>query len=308
MKTKRIFGNLIFLILIVYLIYYIKENFSEFQKIAIINPGILAILVFFVIIFLLTNGLILSYILKPFKIKIKILESFALACITGFYNYIVPFRGGAIARATYLKKKYNFPFSKFISTLSAIYIISFITASLIGLISLNLTKDNQNITYWSTFFILLGIFLTLSIILLISPKLPKYKHQFINNISKIINSWNIIKKNKNALIFMSVFSIVSILITSFMFYLEFLAFGIKISIPEALLLASIGKLSSLINITPGALGIKETLLTLSSNIIGVTPIEALSVSILDRVINMAVLFAVGPIFTYYLLKNEKNTK
>jgi uncharacterized membrane protein YbhN (UPF0104 family) len=69
-------------------------------------------------------------------------------------------------------------------------------------------------------------------------------------------------------------------------------------------MSTIGIVAILIQITPSGLGISEAVAVFSGLIIGITPAQSLSVAILSRVVQMIVLFTLGPYYSYKLMKKE----
>ena len=102
--------------------------------------------------------------------------------------------------------------------------------------------------------------------------------------------------------------IVQILISSLMLWLQFRVFGIEVSFVSALFLSAIGSLSLVIGLTPGNLGVQEAIIVFSAATIGITPAESLSAALLGRAVSLVVLFVLGPIFSYVLVRNGKNGK
>lgn len=114
---------LVLIILIACFAVYCYQHIDEFRQLNIVNAIYFVPLFFLYVLFFINNGLILKYFLEPFDIRLRFKEWFGLSVITTMGNYLTPFRGGAVARAVYLKKKHKFSYSYFLSTLSGIYIV-----------------------------------------------------------------------------------------------------------------------------------------------------------------------------------------
>ena len=96
---------------------YIYRNPEILASLKDINPLFIIItMILFLIVFLL-EGIFIKITLQAFDKDITIKESFYISTISRIGNYLLPMRAGAIFRATYLKNKYNFEYSKFLSTL-----------------------------------------------------------------------------------------------------------------------------------------------------------------------------------------------
>lgn len=243
-----------------------------------------------------------------FGIKLKFKEWFGLSVVTSFYNMITPFRGGMAARAVYLKEKHKFPYTDFLSSLAGTYVINFLVASFLGLISLFILFEEYQIFNWIVLAIFLFFFIPLLVIVLFSPTFPETKNNFINRFIKVLNGWNLIRKNRKVIATASIVVIIQLFISTFASILSYSVFGIQISFAQALFMACLGSLGILISITPAGLGIQEAIAVFSALVIGITPTQSIPVAILSRIVGMLVIFTLGPIFSYILLKHNPQEK
>ncbi len=303
-KTSLSIGILISIVTL--FIYYIIKHISDFKQLSLVNPFYLVILLALFIFTYFLISLVTKNLLKPLGVRLKNFEAFALSIVTGFYNLITPFRGGMATRAIYLKKKHDFSYTEFLSSLAGMYVIAFLIASFLGLLSTYLIYLTEDIFSPILFMIFLGIFLPLLLIVIFSPKLPETKNNFINRFIKVINGWHTIKNNKRIIFIISSLTLIQLLIGSLMIYLQFQVFGIEINFIKCIFLTSIGSLSLLIAITPANLGVGEAVTVFSALTIGITATQSLSVVLLGRAIQFLVLFILGPIFSYILLNNKPN--
>jgi len=301
---KKILSVAILLILVALAIYYLKNNISDFNQLAIVSPWLIILLV---ILFLITYVAISSinlYLLKPLGVNLEVKESFMLSVMTGFYNLITPFRGGMAARAVYLKKKYKFPYTDFLATLAASYVLIFLVAGIVGLFSVYyIYKITAQLSL-----IILGVFLvsTLSMLFIIifSPRIPETKYPWLNRFIRVINGWHLIRKNKKVVLATLFFSFLQLLIGSTMLYLQFRVFGIQIPFTSTLFITALNSIGILLAITPAGLGITEAITVFSASTLGILPAQSLSAALLGRAISLIVLFILGPIFSYILLKKK----
>lgn len=302
MNKRKIFQIIILLGLFVLFGIYFLQNFNEFRQLKIINQIYLIPIFILILLFLTTNGIVLKYFLEPFKIKLKFKEWFGLSIITTMGNYLTPFRGGAISRAAYLKKKHKFSYTYFLSSLAGIYVIVFLINSFIGILTMLILW-----LYLGLFNLLLTlifsiIFLVLLAIITFSPKLKKTKYKIINKIIEVINGWHKIKSNKKVLLIITLASFINIIIMILVMFLEFKVFGIDVTLLDTLLLSIVSTLTLFVSITPGSIGIKEALVAATATIISISTTHALVISILDRFINIVIVLMLGPVFSYLLLK------
>jgi len=303
-SIKKILSYSLLIILVAFFAYYIKNHLSDFTTLKLINPWWLIPLFILFLFNSWTNGLIVKYLAEPFNIKLNLKEHFGLSIITSFYNMITPFRGGLAAKAVYLKQKHNFKYTDYLSTVAGLYVINFFVGSILGLFALWTIYTTNGIFNWLIFLIFLGFAIPLLGVIIFSPTFPETKYKFLNQFIKVMNGWNVIRKNKKVVLISCIVIIVQILFSSVSTLISYSLFDIQLTFTKALFLTTIGTLSILIQITPSGLGINEAIAVFSGMILGITPAQALAVSILGRIISMITIFILGPIFSYILLKNK----
>ena len=306
MKIKKLASILILIFTLALAIYFIKSNLEDFKQLIIINPIHIIILIILFLCLYFVIGIITKIILKPLNVNLSKKEAFQISIMTGFYNLITPFRGGLASRALYLKKKYDFPYTIFLSTVAASYVLEFFVASLAGIIATYLIFLRTGIFSSFLFFIFLGMFLSTAFIILFSPEIKERNNQWLNRFIKVINGWHMLKKDKKLIIRISSLIFLKLLIASIMLFFQFKVFGIDITYVKTIFLTSIGNLGILINITPAGIGISEAITVFSSLTIGITAIESLTASVFGRIVVTIVLIVLGPIFTGHLSKRRKH--
>ena len=309
--AKQIISTAIILATALLLLYYLTTHISDFKQLFSLSIGSLWLIVILVLILLfnfLITGMLNNELMKPFGVSLKPKEYFGLSIVTNFYNYITPFRGGMIARAAYLKKKHNFAIVNFLATLSAVYVLVFLIASLLGLISMLFIKISYNLFNLPVFILFLGIFLFMFLIIILSPKIPESKNKWLNRFIKVINGWHLIKNNKRVIFIVSIITLIQLALGAISSILTYRIIGLDLSFSKALFLSAIGNLSILVSITPGNLGVGDAIAVFSASLIGITLTQAVAATILGRAIGLITIFILGPIFSYILLKHKPEPK
>ncbi len=307
-NKKKVLSILILIVLAAFFFYYIYTHISDFKQLKIANPILLLVLALINLIFTFNNGLITKFLLQPFKIDLKFKEWFGLASITSFYNLITPFKGGAITRAVYLKTKHNFSYSLFLATLSGSYVIIILTACTAGLISTFLIYSVYGTFSWIITLFLIALLLPLLVIVIFSPKVKDTKYPLVNKFINVINGWHSIKSNKKVIFSYFFLSLFNLVLGTFGSIVTYKVLGIHLNLAQALFMTSVGSLSVLVSITPGGLGINEAIAVLLASLVGITPAQSLAASIIGRAVGIIVIFILGPIFSYLLMKNTLDAK
>lgn len=281
---------------------YISRNLESFIHLSFVEPAAIVIIILLFISNYLAIGLSTDILHRHMGVPLTYYESFALSIITGFYNLITPFKGGMAARAVYLKKRHNFSYTDFVATLAASYIIIFLAASIVGMASTYLIYAWYGVFSWILFGIFAAIFLPLAAIVVFSPRFREPEHRWLGKVVRVVNGWHLIKGNPRVIGGITLLSIAQLAVGALMLSLQFRVFGIEVPFVKALFLSATGSLSLLIAITPAGLGISEAVTVFSALTIGITPAESLSAAILGRLVSVVVLFILGPIFSYLLIR------
>ena len=113
-----------------------------------------------------------------------------------------------------------------------------------------------------------------------------FKAKFINNLARIfkniVTGWNLIIKNRKGLISLALLLVADLSIMITTTWIQFKSVGVSLSFVSLVLYAVLTSVIILISFTPGSIGIREAVLLLFSDIIGVTTDEVLQVAVIDR--------------------------
>ena len=138
----------------------------------------------------------------------------------------------------------------------------------------------------------------------IAPKFPEGRNKLINRFIRVVNGWHLISSKVKVIFIIGILNIIQILLGTLMLYLQFRVFGFEISYLKSLFLACIGSLGILIAITPANLGIAEAITVFSALTLGIGVSESLSAAVLGRAVSIVVLFILGSLFSWKLMRNK----
>ncbi len=299
---KKWLSIAILLILLVLIAIYYWQQPELIDILKNVSLSTILLLALTRILFLGTNGLFLQALATRFDINLNLKEWTGLPFVTSLGNFMTPMSGGMFARATYLKKRHNFPFSKFAALLASNYLISFWVIGIVGFFTILFIpiEDGQN--QWLIGGWFAAVVIGLSLLFLI----PAFKFPGDNRFFKLANSaiegWQLIKGNRFLLFKIVVFTLASIVFNTASFWLAFQGFGEPVSFLSVLVISLFSFFSILINITPSNLGITEATITLASTLLGTSAGAGLTVSLLIRATTILVVFTLGPIYSYLLTR------
>ncbi len=280
---------------------YLKSNDELLHPILNISLVNAIWLIVLTVMFIGTNGLFLKAFATKFSIKLRFIEWFGLAMITAMGNYLIPFSGGLIARATYLKHRHAFPYAKFITLITANYLVVFWVVGMTGALTMIIFYNSSRFFWQITLFFVTVVMAISGLVMLRTVKIPGN-----NRLAKLINTaldgWDLIKNDNSLLIKLIIYSLINIILNGFLFLLAYNATGCTVHFTTALLVSLLSVFSLLVRITPGNFGIQEAVISLSSVMVGAGAGTGLLVSLLIRVALLIPAFILGPIFSFLLTR------
>jgi len=299
---KKIYKIIICLLVLAISYYYLKDNFIHLNNLKIKNIFLLFPIALLILLILFINGLILKYLLIPHSVNISLKESFLISVLTCFGNFFMPFRGGAFMRAMYLKKKYKYEVSSFLSGLYGLYALNFLVGSFLGMSVITLLYIFNGIFSWKVFLIYLSIGLFFLMLTTINFRI-KSNNKIINVLNKFYKGWQEIKKNRKCLL--STFILISFnqIIYAFLVFIEIKALGFNLSFLKSLYFSAVNNISLLISLTPGSLGIKESLNIFFAKLVDIDSTVIFLYSTLDRASFMLCILVFG-LPLYYIIKGS----
>lgn len=307
--------TLITILIVIFFIYYFINNREDLLLVLSTPLEYFIIIAVSFSILVLLDGIFIKVILKSFNKTLTVFESFYISTISYLGNYFLPMRGGAVIRSVYLKKKFDFSYSYFISTLYGFYIIVFLVNSFVALIALLIIQFKYGVVSIPLyiFFGLLFLFmLLLSLVKFPVEKIKGGKYKIVNKVVNIVkdflNGWNIIIKNKQLLISLILLTVGKFLTSTVLFFVEFKALDITVSFMNVILYNCLSGVSLLVSLTPGSLGIREGIFVITSDILGISNDQIMQLALLDR--GIVVITLVGLFIILYILQKvfTKNVK
>ncbi|MFC2157517.1 YbhN family protein [Acidobacteriota bacterium] len=302
---KSVKNTILFLILISGLIYlYFNRSYLQ----AFSNLGLHEIigLLFLSYAGFLFLGLGFKFILKIFSLDIPYREWFGLTICNTMFNYYVPARGGTVAKAYYLKKKYGFEYPHYVSLMAGSFIISLVLTSLLGLAAVLLT-----FIFTGRFILSLALVFSLFLVVslfsgfitrVLSKLTVSTRFERLNLIMENIkDGLTYFSSHKKATLNFCIFSVLFILFMILRLYVCFIALDFNVSFMAIALIRLIAEFTFLISIVPGNLGIKEGIIVFSASIFEIPLDQAVTAAILDRAVSMFLIFALGFFYSRGLL-------
>lgn len=303
---KKIIPYLITLIFLLIGLNYFITNYPKFRQISVVSwLSVLGIIVTYLIVYIL-NALVFKTLLKIFCIPLTFPEAIALSFITLLGNYILPGVGGMGLRAAYLKKRYHFPVSQFMSTIAATALITVTVNALIGLLAFFYLFYTRGLYNWLILGILAVIF-TGCVLVIIFPFKPLRSNYFlVRKFNEALEGWQRISKNKRRLRNIALIIIGISIVMIMNLYFTFRVFMVTVKPLDTMLISSLDTIATLINITPGALGVSEGVVVFISRVLNYLPVITLTSVMIRRVVAFSLTIIGGSLSSFFLTRSALN--
>jgi len=247
-------------------------------------------------LFFLSNVMIMKIPLEPFDVSVSVKECLSITSLTRVGNFLSPLRGGTIGKAVYLKERYTFPYMTFIAATSAVTLINFSLAALLGGIAILMIGYSSHplLAVFLSFFVAVNLLLCS---LLFSPgRLENCGWKVFDRLSGVIKGMDLILRDRKLIIKISFLMFGGFLLGIAELALSYGAFLIDISLAEATLIDAISLSSGIMKILPANLAVYEGSIALSSQILGIGFGEGLLAAGLVRAVSVFVMLIFGLLF------------
>jgi len=298
--------NVLGIFVIALLVLYLNNNRNVLASLRDIKWQHIILIILLETASFLVGSLQNQSIINRFDARVSFLDCFLLQYGNNFLNKILPTIGGGVAfRAIYLKRKFQFPYSQFVSTIAGLYVISFSSAAIIGLVclgSIYLQYGQANLILLTAFVVIL---LPCLFIIIFSPQIPQSDNRLLRLLKSVIDGWNTIKQKPGHILMDFIFSIVILLLSALQTMISYDALGVKTDIVSMTFLSTLGIILVLLNFTPDGIGIKEGIYIFSASLVQIPGSVLVLGSLIIRGISFCTTLIVGGISYWVLMRQLK---
>jgi uncharacterized membrane protein YbhN (UPF0104 family) len=256
------------------------------------------------VLMFLINSYINYLMIRRLEPRISFIDCFMLQYVNNLLNKILPtIGGGAAYRAYYLKRKYQFPYTQFASTVAGLYVISFSTTALIGILCLLIIYTQFQVFNWVIFLAFLGILAPCIFVILFSPKIPSSDKRLLRILKNVVESWGEIKKDYRFVLYYGLLSVVLLLFAALYTYIGYVALGVSTTFVPMIYLSTLGIIMAFLNFTPDGIGVKEGIYIFSQELVRIPDDVLVLGSLYLRGISIVTTFLVGGLSYWILSRN-----
>ena len=283
---------------------YLYQHPENLMALRNVSAGSLVVLAGLALLKLAAMGMFTWINLDALGIRLGFWEWYGLSAMTAMGNYLIAFRGGAAIRGVYLKSRYNFPYSLFLSTVASLYLLTFPTNAFLGLLAL------AGVTLWLgisqpalTLFLLVCIAGPVGFLILIRW-VPQFSGRWASKLNLVIEGWKVLTVKPSTVVKLILASVFNSLVTVLMIHFSFHALGVELPLVKSGVLGVLYLISAMVPITPAGLGFAEATLVLASGAFGLDSTINILAAGLNRSAMLVVSLLLGPAFAVLLSRRS----
>lgn len=289
------------------LVWYLYMNREVFTSLSNIRWQHVVLIILLDIAAFLVSSYINYLMIHRLDPRIRFIDCFMLQYVNNLLNKILPtIGGGAAFRAYYLKRKYQFPYTQFVSTVAGLYVISFSTTAIIGILCLLILYTQFQVFNWVIFFAFLGILLPTTLVMIFSPHVPTSEKRLLRILKNVVESWYQIKKDYHLVIIYGLLSVLLLLLSTAYTYIGYVALGVNTTIIPMLYLSTLGIIMAFLNFTPDGIGVKEGIYIFSQKLVRIPDDVLVLGSLYLRGMSVITTFIIGGLSYWILMRNLKD--
>jgi len=256
----------------------------------------------------LIGGLLNQSLINRFDPTVSFLDCILLQYANNFLNKLLPtIGGGAVFRAVYLKRKYQFPYSQFVSTVGGLYVISFLSVAVIGIACLFIIYARYQRFNLVILLGFLSVLLPCLFIILFSPRIAPSNRKILKGLKSVVDGWNIIKHDPKFILIYASLSIVLLLLSALQTLISYQALGIQTTFIPMLFLATLGIIQAFLNFTPDGIGVKEGIYIFSASLVQIPDDILVLGSLVLRAVSFCTTLIIGGISYWILMRELKSS-
>lgn len=253
-----------------------------------VDAGSLALLAALVLAAQAQRAFEFQFMLSRLGVKERYRDSLLLTGATQLLNYL-PFSAGSVARAVALRRRHALSYPAYVSALMVAALVSASVSGAAGLVaSLTLATPSVQLAllFGAT---LVGACVTLS---LVTFKMPVGKSA-VHLALKRFEQGSVLMRSSRSVAVLAVTSSTKLLLSVGRLAVCYWAFGETPTLPALVLLGSAGVITSLVNLTPGNLGLRELALGALTAALGGSLEHGVAAASLERAATLASTLLIG---------------
>lgn len=288
----------------VFLLLEFSQHGGGFAELLAAPAGLLMLIVAFNVLVATFTAMRFRVSAMVFGVCLAFREWAGLSFITTLYGYLFPARTGNIVRGIYLKKRHNMDYTEFVVLLGGSNAIELLVAALTGFASVLVLAGQgglfRELAVWFGGVLSLGAAVG-GLAYVVLTRFPRRQARIWQLLNLVIRGVRIFMSAPREMLEVALLSLLGLLVQACALYCCFAAFGNEPGLLNVLLAVCLAKLSAVISLTPGNIGVTEAAIIGVMVLGGVSVMESTQAALLSRILSMAVQGVLGVGFAFLLL-------
>jgi uncharacterized membrane protein YbhN (UPF0104 family) len=230
----------------------------------------------------------LTYLLRRLGVPEPFGEGFWLSGVSFLLNHL-PLNAGLVVRAMVLRKQHALPYAAFLSLTMVNALINVAVSAACSIVLLALIVTHYEASVWTTMLVLGGVVVAAMLMIYLprSPIAPKPSTGFVaRQVRAMSSATATMRGNGSAVAVSAALALSKVAVLAIRLSICFDAVGSPVSPQLSCLLAATTLAMSVVNITPGNLGLRETMVGVVSAQLGTSLVFAMAAASVDRVVSL----------------------
>lgn len=287
--------------LIAAFIYYFYANADKYLKLLHLSPLPLLLLFALALTSPFLNGAINTLMYRRLGTNLSIREGFLLAATSTLANQL-PVSGGMVTKAYYLKRMYGLSYTKYLSSMLAIFFCTIAVYGLLGLAILTSWVLFEGANVSSALWVGFGSMALAVIIFWLPLDRLRVPGSLAARIHQAVEGWTLISRNPTLIVKLLVIQTTMMSLLAVRYWLAFRMLSQNVTISQVILFSAGSILTNLVSFAPGGLGVREAIVAGIAAALGFDAGTSVVAVGLDRLTSSLVIFIVGWISTVLLGK------
>lgn len=302
---KYIFQYSVCIALIAAILFFTRNQWSEFKTIEQVRPSTLFSLSVCFISAQIFAGLVLKNLVAVFSVRLTFQEWFGLIWVRSLGNYL-PLSAGLTANAAYLKMERDLPVSKFASLVAGNMVLSALTGGLLGA-TLSIWRFVVTGQLQVVLLVLFIAVVALSLAVIFAPVGHiTNKGRIAEWIRSVHTGWEMIRSRKRLLIsIISLhFSILTLIAVQNRLLFNIINYDLDWS--AIMILTVVTNIIRFASLFPGNLGLREAVAGGVTQAFGFSFSAGFLASAIGRVVSMFWIILFGTLFIFLFMHPKQN--
>ena len=290
--VKRWLVTFLGLAIVAALVYYLALNWRQLEGLHRIDLTYLVAIYLINSLGNLISSKVAQILLRAFGTAARFWDMVVLQNALYLLSYL-PFKGGTVFRAAYLKSRYGLTYKRFVvfyAYLTLLIMAAMSATALAALIALHSLAELPT----RVVAMLLASILLVSLTALFAP-LPTFRKEgpFVRLLHRVASLRKEVSGNYRAISVSVLLLSTNFLLAATRLGLIYASLGYEVHPADCIILGALAHTASFVNITPGALGVREAIIGAGAVVVG-QPLElGILVGLIDRAVSLSWSVVVG---------------